>query len=44
MSIEFDPAKDAVNLRKHGISLVEGDGVPDDPLVLVVEDTDAEGE
>ena len=44
MSIEFDPAKDASNLRKHGVSLVEGDGVPDDPLVLVVEDTDSEGE
>ena len=44
MSIEFYPAKDASNLRKHGVSLVEGDGVPDDPLVLVVEGTDSEGE
>ena len=44
MSIEFDPTKDAANLRKHGVSLVEGDGVSDDPFVLVVEDTDSEGE
>jgi uncharacterized DUF497 family protein len=27
VSVEFDPKKDAANLRKHGVSLSEGDGV-----------------
>jgi uncharacterized DUF497 family protein len=26
MRIEFDPAKNALNLHKHGIALTEGDG------------------
>ncbi|HVO22987.1 MAG TPA: BrnT family toxin [Candidatus Margulisiibacteriota bacterium] len=40
----FDPKKDAANIRKHGISLTEGDGVLSDPLALTVEDTAAVGE
>ncbi len=44
MATEFDPKKDASNIRKHGISLTEGDGVADDPLVLTVEDQTAQGE
>ncbi len=44
MSAEFDPKKDAANLRKHGVSLSEGDGVLNDPLALTVEDEAAEGE
>ena len=44
MSIEFDPAKDAANIRKHGVSLAEGDGVLLDPLALTVEDAMSEGE
>jgi uncharacterized DUF497 family protein len=40
----FDPKKDAANLRKHGVSLVEGDGVLHDPLALSAEDLSAEGE
>lgn len=40
----FDPSKDATNLRKHGISLAEGDGVLNDPLTLTMEDMDSEGE
>lgn len=44
MSAEFDPKKDAANLKKHGISLSEGDGVLNDPLALTVEDKAAEGE
>jgi uncharacterized DUF497 family protein len=40
----FDPKKDAENLRKHGMSLVEGDGVLNDPLALTIEDTAAVGE
>lgn len=44
MSVEFDPKKDAANLRKHGVSLSEGDGVLNDPLALTVEDEASEGE
>jgi len=44
MPSSFDPKKDAANLRKHGVSLVEGDGVLNDPLLLTIEDTASEGE
>ena len=44
MSANFDPKKDAVNLKRHGVSLSEGDGVLNDPLALTVEDDSAEGE
>ena len=44
MSAEFDPKKDAANVRKHGVSLSEGDGVLNDRLALTVEDDSAEGE
>lgn len=44
MSADFDPKKDAANVRKHGVSLSEGDGVLSDPLALTVEDDSAEGE
>ena len=44
MSAEFDPKKDASNVKKHGVSLSEGDGVLNDPLGLTVEDDLAEGE
>ena len=44
MTVEFDPAKDSTNRRKHGISLTEGDGVTDDPLGLSFEDRDVVGE
>jgi uncharacterized DUF497 family protein len=37
MEIQFDPIKNQTNIKKHGISLLEADGVPDDPFVLVVE-------
>ncbi len=33
-----DPDKDAANIAKHGLSLVEGEGVLNDPLGLTVED------
>ena len=41
---KFDPAKNAANLRKHGVPLSAGDGVLYDPLALTVEDVTAEGE
>jgi len=44
MSITFDPKKEAANVRKHGVSLTEGDGVLNDPMALTIEDTSAVGE
>ena len=44
MSADFDPKKDAANVKKHGVSLSEGDGVLSDPLALTVEDDRAVGE
>ena len=44
MSANFDPKKDAANIKKHGVSLSEGDGVLNDPFGLTVEDDAAEGE
>ena len=32
------------NLRKHGVSLAEGDGVLNDPLALTIEDSSSQGE
>jgi uncharacterized DUF497 family protein len=40
----FDPKKNAINLRKHGVLLAEGDGVLNDPLALTIEDNSARGE
>ena len=34
MGPEIDPDKDAANIVKHGLSLVEGEGVLSDPLGL----------
>ena len=44
MTSDFDPKKDAVNLKKHSVSLSEGDGVLNDPLALTVEDGPAKGQ
>ncbi|MDM8558617.1 BrnT family toxin [Candidatus Parabeggiatoa sp. HSG14] len=44
MEIEFDPNKAASNLIKHGISFEESSTALLDPLALVQEDPDAEGE
>lgn len=44
MQIELDPAKAAINRRKHGVALDEAAGSLLDPLALVREDEDAEGE
>jgi uncharacterized protein len=37
MTAAFDPSKDATNLKKHGVSLAEGDGVLNDPLAVTIE-------
>ena len=44
MTSDFDPKKEAANLKKHGVSLSEADGVLNDPLAITVEDESAEGE
>lgn len=44
VSANFDPKKDAANIKKHGVSLSEGDGVLSDPLALTIEDDRSEGE
>ena len=44
MGSKFDPDKDAANIAKHGLSLVEGEGVLNDPLGLTIEDDSSEGE
>lgn len=38
MLIGFDPAKDATNREKHGVSLAFGEGVLNDPERLEVRD------
>jgi len=44
MQVEFDPHKAATNLRKHGVPLEEAEGSLLDPMALVREDENAEGE
>jgi uncharacterized DUF497 family protein len=44
MDIEFDPAKAAENLRKHGVSFAHAEQALRDPAGVTVEDPDAEGE
>jgi uncharacterized protein len=44
MRFQYDPEKAAANLRKHGISFADAEGVLQDPLAVTVEDPDAEGE
>lgn len=44
MRFQYDPAKAAANLRKHGVSLADAEGVLEDPLAVTVEDPDAVGE
>lgn len=44
MGYQFDPIKAASNLKKHGVSLADAEGVFHDPLALHRPDPDAEGE
>ena len=44
MEFQFDPAKAAGNLRKHGVSFADAETVFMDPLALHRIDPDAEGE
>ena len=44
MQFRYDSAKAAANLRKHGVSFADAEGVLEDPPAVPVEDSDAEGE
>ncbi len=44
MRFQFDPRKAATNLRKHGVSFADAEGVFLDPLALHRVDPDAEDE
>lgn len=44
MYIEFDPAKAAANLKKHGVSFAHAEQALRDQLAITVEDPDAENE
>jgi uncharacterized DUF497 family protein len=44
MPFQYDAAKAMANVRKHGVSFGDAEGVLKDPLALTIEDPDAEDE
>lgn len=44
MRFQYDPAKAVANLKKHGVSFADAEGVLEDPLALIVQDPDSGGE
>jgi uncharacterized protein len=44
MRFQYDLAKAEANVRKHGVSFADAEGVLQDPLALTIEDPDARGE
>jgi len=44
MRLDYDPAKAAANLKKHGVSFADAEGVLHDPLAITVEDRGSAGE
>ena len=44
MRFRYDPGKAAANVKKHGVSLADAEGVFADPLAMTIEDPDARGE
>jgi uncharacterized DUF497 family protein len=44
MRFQYDPAKAVANLKKHGVSFADAEGVLEDPLAVSVQDPDSEGE
>lgn len=44
MRFDYDPEKAAANLKKHGVSFADAEGVLQDPLALTVEDSGSAGE
>jgi hypothetical protein len=44
MPLDHDPMKAAANLKKHGVSFADAEGVLHDPMAITIEDLDAVGE
>jgi uncharacterized protein len=44
MAFEFDPAKAASNLHKHGVSFAHAEQALRDPMAVTIEDPDAADE
>ncbi len=44
MRFQFDPRKAVANLRKHGVSFADAEGVFLDPLAIHQDDPDSESE
>jgi uncharacterized DUF497 family protein len=44
MPLEHDPAKAAANLKNHGVSFADAEGVLFDPMALTIEDIETIGE
>lgn len=44
MRFQYDPVKAAANVRKHGVSFSDAEGVLKDALALTIEDPDSSGE
>jgi uncharacterized DUF497 family protein len=44
VSFEYDPTKAAANLKKHGLSFADAEGVLSDPLAVTIDDAAAVGE
>ena len=44
MGFKHDLAKAAANIKKHGVSFSDAEGVLEDPLAVTVEDPDAKDE
>jgi len=44
MRFQFDPRKAVANLRKHGVSFADAEGVFFDPLAMHQDDPDSESE
>ena len=44
MPVQYDPKKAVANLKAHGVSFADAEGVLMDPLALTMEDPDAVGE
>ena len=44
MRFRYDPTKAAANVKKHGVSFSDAEGVFTDPLAVTIEDPDSRGE
>lgn len=44
MPLQYDPLKASANLKKHGVSFADAEGVLSDPLAVTIEDSGATSE